>query len=470
MQAAIKADEEELEGSESDVLESRKKVRAYLREVVLKSRPEPQLRNRSVLDQFADEDAKSSEDEMDYQRKLNTKGIENTDSDEESLDNRIIDRRSKGSRNAANFQIEDDSESFPAVGFEKVNPCIQSSGDRVSATDEAFRRDEDSTYESMDEDTNSIYSPMKPLDALANNETRSLGPVWESAKLNGPSVETVNPIGSQTNNGHRPPNLLDTEMQAQMESEYNPDVDSVAPFTSESDASDVELVDGFIVDDVGQSQARKKRRLEGFPRKRSIQQKIAVPGQSSSGVHTRRKVSERGSQSRLSLSKPRNKRQSRLTHFQTGANLSQSAQAYRQTAHRHRFTVNNGACRGSDLANENGPNNQDFDQSFNQAARQIGTEERDDIRNSQVSSNLAARGSIRVRVRVENELLLIPCIDSSERKTIKWLADQVFMLFVYGHLKFHEHYKCLQHYCYYEIHHYHDAILSLSILRRTITR
>ena len=429
MQAAIKADEEELEGSESDVLENRKKVRAYLRQAVLKSRPEPQLRNRSVLDQFADEDVNSSEDEMDYRRKLNVNGIENTDSDEESLDNKIIDRRSKGTRNAANFQIEDDSESFPAVGFERIKPCTQNSGDKVGATEEPFHRDEDSTYESMDEDVNNIHSPMKPLDALADNGARLLGPVWDSAILNGPSIETDDHIGSQTSNSHGPPNLLDTEVQAQIDSEYSPNVDSVTPFTSESDASGVELVDGFIVDDVGQSQARKKRRLEDFQRKRIIQQKIAIPGQSSSSVHTRRKVSERGSQSRSRLSKPRSKRQSRLTHFQTGPTLSQNNQPHRQTAHRHRFTVNNGVCRGLDLANGNGSNNQEFDESFNQTTRQIGTEERDDIHSLQVSSSLVARGSIRVRVRVENELLLIPCIDSIERKTIKWLADQVYYLF-----------------------------------------
>ena len=450
MQAAIEADEEELEGSESDYLANRKKVRAYLRKAVHKARPAPQLRNRNVVDQDMD----CGEDEHYYGGNLLTTCSKNDDKnmDEygESVEDSRIDRRRVGrsAKNAANYQMEDDNDTWPTTGFEKTdsrvrsiedeNGCANEGGNAYGAshtdnavhTNEARHTDEDSTYASMDEDGGHAHSPIMPLESLTANESRLLCPARGSSNRGGSSQ------GSCLETSVRSGNQL--AEQAQLDNEYNPDVASVTPFTSDSEASETELVDGFIVDDIGQSQARKKRRLEGFPRKKTVQQKITIPGQSNS--HPKRKVSEKGSKSYVRLSKLKNRIQSRLTSSQTvtsdsqghkdrrrshGLSTNPGLQSQRQSNENHRFTVNNGVCESQGAVTDSRSNTQDFDRSVNPTVRQAIDVEWNDMQGVQSPSNLPNRVNIRVRVRIENELLLIPCVDHSERRTIKWLAEQV---------------------------------------------
>ena len=441
MQAAIEADEEELEGSESDVLESRKSVRTFLRQVVLKSKPEPQLRNRSVLDQFTDEDARSSEDECDHGCNGNIKGVRNFGSDEESIENRILNRREKSARNVVKFKIEDDSESFPAVKSNGMDSRDGKTGEGITTLGGGCSREDDSTYESMDEEMDSIHAPTKPIEPLEDTETRLLQPTFESFKIISSSVVAESPVGSSTGSDRSLSRAIANTVEPLVVDDYNPGIDSIALFTSESDSSDVELIDGFIVDDVGQNQARKKRRLEGFSCKRTIQQKISIPGQSPSILRTRRKVSKRKSKSKSKSSKLKRKSQSRLTGFQSGTALSHgqnagrngkgfAAQSNRHMVHDyHRFTVNNGDCMGSAIEAETGTDDQEFGQPVNQTMRQTRIELGDDMQTSQILRSSTGRVKIRVRVRIEKKLFLIPCIDQGERKTIEWLAQQVFVVF-----------------------------------------
>ena len=412
MQAAIEADEEELEGSESDVLENRRKVRAYLRQTVLKSRPEPQLRSRNILDQPAHSGVNSSEDESENRSSRYVNGAGNTSSDEEDFGSRIIDRKSK---NAANLQIEDDSESCPAVGF-NIYSQIQNIEQVVVTANEACYRDEDSTYESMDEGVSYVHSPIQPLETLENNGTPLEQSIQRFSSMKHPPQGATVQSGASDNQSFI---VVDRQMQAQMNDEYNPGAELVNAFSSESDSSDAETVDGFIVDDIGHKQARKKRRLEGFARNRTIQQKIAIPGQSSSSVHAKRRVSERGSSSSSRFSRSKKKLQSKLTSFHAGKSVSRSqlTQSRDQLGHSDCYATNHGQ---SILVN---------DQSFDETVRDIAFEQGGGVQSSRAPNALVARGAIRVRVRVENELLLIPCIDDDERKTIKWLADQVCMIF-----------------------------------------
>ena len=419
MQAAIEADEEELEGSESDVLENRRKVRAYLRQTVLKSRPEPHLRSRNVLDQPAHSGVNSSEDESENRSSRNVNAAGNTSSDEEDFGSRIIDRRSK---NAANLQIEDDSESCPAVGF-GIYSQTQNLDQVVVTANEACYRDEDSTYESMDEGVSYVHSPIKPLETLENKGTQLEQSIQRSSSMKHPPHGATVQSAASDNQSFV---VVDRQVQAQIDDEYSPGAELVNAFSSESDSSDAETVDGFIVDDIGHKQARKKRRLEGFPRKRTIQQKITIPGQSPSSFHAKRRVSERGSSSSSRVSRSKKKLQSKLTSFHAGTNFSpagksvsrsQPTQSRDQLGHRNCYATNHGR---SNLVT---------DQSFDETVRDIAFGQGAGVQSSRAPKALVARGAIRVRVRVENELLLIPCIDDDERRTVKWLADQVCTIF-----------------------------------------
>ena len=419
MQAAIEADEEELEGSESDVLENRRKVRAYLRQVVLKSRPEPQLRSRNVLDQPAHFGVNSSEDESENHCNHSVKELGRTSSDEEDFGSRIFDRRNK---NAANLQIEDDSESCPAVGSDMYSQT-QNIRSVVDAANEACYRDEDSTYESMDEGDSYVHSPIKPLEALENNGAHLGHSIQRSSSVKHPPHEAAVQSSASNNQSFV---VVDRQVQARIDDEYNPGSELVGTFSSGSDSSDAETVDGFIVDDIGHKQARKKRRLEGFPRKRTIQQKITIQGQSSSSFHSKRRISERGSSSSSRVSKSKKKLQSKLTHFHAETNFSPGG----KTASRSQPTQSRDQMgRSNHYATNHGRSNLVPGQSFDETVADIVFEQRDGVQSSRAPNALVARGAIRIRVRVENELLMIPCIDDGERKTIKWLADQVFLMF-----------------------------------------
>lgn len=412
VEAAIQADEGELEGSASDFLENRKKVRAYLKQEMLKSRPEPQLRKRNFLDQFEEDDTENSDCEEGKENMLCTKDIdENVKTygiDSDKSGNLFSDRKKSTQciKNIANHQIGDDSESWPSQGFEKVSSHIQNN------RDEAGHTDEDSTYASMDEDGgNSLHSPLKPLESLAEGSFRS-----QSTSQPGGSLEIAGSVAARMN-----------ETGGEIDVIGQPFLGGSSPFASESDSSDVELLNGFIVDDVGQNQARKKRRVEGLPRKRTVQQKLSIGRQSSASYHPRRRISENGAKSGLRLSKSKNKIQSRLKSCCVVSNVTQKSnigesvlpmQPNEEQRGSRSFVVNNGTCEEGRI----GTNRSKISQRLNQAVNvDLGN-----VRGSQITTASFGRGSVRVRIHVEGELLLmIPCIDDGERKTIKWLADQV---------------------------------------------
>ena len=464
--AAIKADEEELEGSESDVLQSRREVRRYLKREMMKTKPEPQLRNRNVLDQFRDGENKSSDDEEAIDI-----GLENLDrrkkakrlSDEaERLSGDRISSETYGKRksgylnsNAVGHHANRQDESFEmgskddfharraaSPSFEKISSNI--SGINDNSVFEAMETNEDLNETSMNEEGLMDHSPIKPLQPLGSNyvDDKMHNPpahnVLQTSNITqeGYPYDVASSSYNQTTN-HEISNLSDRHVaaltrdtqatneeliQQQLQNTYRPNVEDITHFTSGSDSDDVELIDGFIVDDVGQRQAQKKRRIEnGSRKKKVVQRRITMPGQLNSSSGTKLNPAERGSKSSVKLSRPKHTKQARITYANTPQN----------TVSNRSFTVNNGSCTTTNAANRRHHSTVQKQPSAAFNSRNVTSPVNliHDFR-QQTQQALAfshpVSSALRIRVRVEKELLLIPCVDHDGRKTIKWLADQVF--------------------------------------------
>eukprot|EP00795_Rhopilema_esculentum_P001570 gene1570-16021_t len=402
VELAIKADEEELEGSESELLQSRRDVRDFLRRTMNKSSSEPQLRDRykNVLEQFAEEDAESSDDEMPVPRIAKVPGRDSRrwrgriDDCSEDYQACTDHQPLFGQPDVANGNplAEREAQSTQSRSFEKASSNID------DAVSDNGGTDEDSTYASMDEDGPVMHSPIKPLEPMGNvaaARQQSSADVFDvQSRVDVVQVDTNDLVAGPS---HR-----------QSISDYPSSSEHITPFTSESDSDKEELIDGFIIDDVGQKQARKKRRIDGFPRKKSTQQKITIPGSSSVSSSYRPTSNSTNTGPRLQsiASKPKRKKQTRITGTYATSSHRQSNQPS-QSAVRNSFTVNNGACSSGTISHFPDEASNTFDLL--------------DLR--QVNQPMMAP-SLRVRVRIDKEQLLIPCVEDGERKTIKWLSDQ----------------------------------------------
>ena len=463
--AAIKADEEELEGSESDVLQSRREVRRYLKREMMKTKPEPQLRSRNVLDQFRDDERRSSDDEEAIEI-----GLENLDrrkkakrlSDEaerlsgDRISSETYGKRKSGYLNstAVGHHANRQDESFEMGGkddylarratspsFEKKSSNI--SGINDNSVFEAMETNDEFIDLSMDEEGLIDHSPIKPLEPLGSDYVDDK--MHQPLVHNRPQTSNITQEGypndvtsssyNQTTN-HEINDLTDRHVaaltrdthatneeliQQQLQNTYRPNVEDITHFTSGSDSDDVELIDGFIVNDVGQKQAPKKRRIENDSRKKKVvQRRITVPGQLHSSSRTKLNPAERGSKSSVKLSRPKPTKQARITYESTAQN----------TTPNRSFTVNNGSCSSTNAANRRHHSTVQKQPSAASNSRN-GTSPVNLIhdfcqQNQQASAfSQPVSSALRIRVRVEKELLLIPCVDHDGRKTIKWLADQV---------------------------------------------
>ena len=410
---AIKADEEELEGSESELLQSRRDVRDFLRRTMNKSSSEPQLRDRykNVLEQFAEEDMESSDDEMPVPKIAKVPGRDSRTwhrrIDDCSEDYQVYNDHQPlfGDADVANGNrlAEREAPSTQSRSFKKVSSNID------DAVSEKGGTDEDSTYASMDEDGPVMHSPIKPLEPMGN----------AAAAARQQSSTDVFNVQSRVDVVQVSNDLLAGPSNRQGISDYPSSSEHITPFTSESDSDKEELIDGFIIDDVGQKQARKKRRIEGFPRMKSTQQKITIPGSSSASSSYRRTSNGTNTGPRLQSisSKPKRKKQTRITGTYATSSHRQSNQAS-HGAVRNSFTVNNDVCSSATRSN--------FPDVASSTVNLL------DFR--QANQPMMAP-SLRVRVRIDKEQLLIPCVEDGERKTIKWLSDQVCQFLLVGTLK-----------------------------------
>lgn len=453
--AAIKADEEELEGSESDVLQSRREVRKYLKREMLKTKSELQLRNRNVLDQFRDDERESSDDEEAMEI-----GLENRDrrkkakrlSDEaERLSGDRISSETYGKRksgylnsNAVGHHANRQDESFEmgnknddhetrvaSPSFEKISSNISGINDK--SVFEAMETNEEFNDLSMDEEGLMDHSPIKPLEPLESDyvDDTMRKPPAHSIPHNSnikqerypydvtSAISTDGLVAAVTHDTHATNEQL---IQQQLQNSYTPNVEGITHFTSGSDSDDVELIDGFIVDDVGQRQAQKKRRIDSCSRKKKVvQRRIIVPGQSNGLSRTKSNPAERGSKSSVKLSRPKQTKQARITY----------ANAPQNTASSRSFTVNNGSCTSTNASDHRHHSTVQKQLSASANSRNITSpvnlshDFRQQNQQGSVVNYPVSSAALRIRVRVEKELLLIPCVDHGERKTIKWLADQV---------------------------------------------
>ena len=259
---------------------------------------------------------------------------------------------------------------------------------------ELMDTDEDSTYASMDEDGAACHSPLKPLEPLSLSPEQS-GPLRH------------NDIGTNFVQ-HGPPGAADTSQR--------PPGHYVTHLTSNNNAfksdSDVDQsIDGFIIDDVGQKQAQKRRKIDATHGKK-IQRRISVQGEALINPSRRKRPT-----GPININKSRLKKQTRIT---TSYNTAKPVNK------EHGFQVNLASCSrtSSVRSSETLAAYTDFDRSEDITTVHSGRG--DSSRGQSTPLQPAAVGVVmRIRVTVEKEFFLIPCANSSEKRTVSWLADQV---------------------------------------------
>eukprot|EP00794_Sanderia_malayensis_P018758 gene18758-20649_t len=412
VEKAIQADEDELEDSDSDLLNNRRNVRKYLKEIMAKRKPIAQLRNRSTIERDlvdeddSDDDIEDSEEhEHDARYKLSCKiakaqerGLEYAG----SLANR--GRRSAGvytseatsSRpgSAANGDSEERSLDMNQANTQNL---LDFDPELLDGDIEMIGTDNDSTYASMDENGMIDHSPLRPLEPLSQAVVHPITPLPNSP-IN-TSCDTMdqwqrNTRQGSSNRGSFVPDRVDLDEGSGSDSDFR------------------HQLGGFIVDDVGggnqQQQLLKRRRIDVSARRKPVQSKLTVATATTSGMSSRNKKL-------VGLTTRRkHRRQTRITHAYSSV-VSNNASSDRG------FCVNttmssNSTLHGASRLNAVGNDYDDDDD--------VGRH--DDIASFQQRRSASASESrlMRVRVRVEKELLLIPCADSNERRTIDWLADQ----------------------------------------------
>ena len=457
MQAAIKADEEELSGS--DMLHGRKNVEQFLKSVLHGQRPihrEP-LRKRNVNP--SDMDTEAFEQNVRSSRNTQKGSVcgkrnnsltadqENFISEPSILGSSQTSRASRTPHALldSNGLSKEQSDLFTINSSEDSSNSKGSDPD-VFTPDIEMDSDQDSTYASMDEGSVQGLSPLgdSPPIVSKNKSAFVCGntpktrkkvsftdlPSSQSTSLSSSALGPIKDISSQQQSHDRTLNFtsssraaLKTSINLMDDSAFKPIPDPDIPAFVEEQSSDSEeigplLLGGFIVDDVGDSRASKRRRTEtghlDFSSSRS-----AIRRDVNQSASQQRKVRTTAGQSTTNKTgmnharqqKPAYKRQSRLTET---ASLT-------KTKNRPDFIVNRENC------NVSRP-------SVNQQSHDHESPVRganDDIHTIDHVSRQTQRTLLRIRVRVEDKVFLIPCRDSNERKTVKWMAEEVNNFYFY---------------------------------------
>ena len=447
MQAAIKAEEHELYGSESDTLHNRRNVYQFLENALQGQTPtQRESLQQQNLDPF-DLDTETIEQNRPSYRNTRRDSVSDKPKNAQNMDpeNFITEshtlRSSQTNKTSLTPHALSDSNVIPKEQSNLFTPDSSEEGLDCNGIDpDLFFPDTDmnshqeSTYTSMDEDNMSGLSPPKdsPLVTSANESVSDNGNSFEARKeiisTNLPTSISVSLSSSasgskeglllQPHSHDRYVNLpscsrvaLNTLKDLTDDSNARLRSDSDEPTFVEEQNSDTEevkplLLGGFIVDDVGES--CKKRKTEtshvditsiasnirkAINQSSSLQRNVfkkAFAGQSTTILPTMSCARQQAS----SVQKPAHKRQTKLTE----------TALWIKKEDRPDVTVKRENCNPFLLAAN------------------------DDVHILDHITQEAPRPLLRICVRVEDKVFLIPCRDSHEKKTVKWMADEVIYI------------------------------------------